>query len=357
MVQHSASPLFITRELEHQTDPAGLRRVLDQAQRVLPVLLQQGIRAGQLGWLMADLNDQLVRRVLELTEAALGPPPVPYCWLVLGSEGRREQAFKTDQDNALIYADPPPPAADVTRAYFLEFGRQAVAGLIEAGFPPCAGQYTADNPQWAQPLSGWFEHFRHWVATWEPDEATNFLIFFDFRGIHGDLSLAEQLRHFTFALLSEQPRFLTRLAHLSASMPPPVGFLGQFTVEHSGEHKDEFDLKHRGLVPIVDLARFLALQSHLGETNTLNRLEQVKDAGYLPADLAHELAQAFEFMLNLRIRHQWQQVQAHQPPSNHINPKHLSALDRSFLREAFKIIARAQAVLREKSHLKVGRFY
>jgi CBS domain-containing protein len=133
--------------------------------------------------------------------------------------------------------------------------------------------------------------------------------------------------------------------------------LGQFTVEHSGEHKDEFDLKHRGLVPIVDLARFLALQSHLGETNTLNRLEQVKDAGYLPADLAHELAQAFEFMLNLRIRHQWQQVQGHQPPSNHINPKHLSALDRSFLREAFKIIARAQAVLREKSHLKVGRFY
>ena len=181
MVQHSASPLFITRELEHQTDPAGLRRVLDQAQRVLPVLLQQGIRAGQLGWLMADLNDQLVRRVLELTEAALGPPPVPYCWLVLGSEGRREQAFKTDQDNALIYADPPPPAADVSRAYFLEFGRQAVAGLIEAGFPPCAGQYTADNPQWAQPLSGWFEHFRHSRSSFGTFIADNdYLSFFHF---------------------------------------------------------------------------------------------------------------------------------------------------------------------------------
>jgi CBS domain-containing protein len=357
MAQHSASPLFITRELEHQTDPAGLRRVLDQSQRMLPVLLQQGIRAGQLGWLMADLNDQLVTRVLTLTEAALGPPPVPYCWLVLGSEGRREQTFKTDQDNALIYANPPPQAANLTQAYFLEFGRQAVTGLIEAGFPPCAGQYTAANSQWVQPISGWFEHFRRWVTTWELDETTNFLIFFDFRGIHGDLSLAEQLRQFTFELLAEQPRFLTRLAYISASMPPPVGFLGQLTVEHSGEHRDEFNLKHRGLVPIVDLARFLALRSHLAETNTLSRLEQVNDAADLPAGLARELAQAFEFMLNLRIRHQWQQVQAQQPPSNYINPKHLSALDRNFLREAFKIIARAQAVLREKSRLKVGRLY
>jgi CBS domain-containing protein len=275
----------------------------------------------------------------------------------LGSEGRREQTFKTDQDNALLYADPPPEAASLTHAYFLEFGRQAVAGLVEAGFPPCPGHYMADNPQWVRPLSGWFEQFRQWVATWKADEATDFLIFFDFRGIHGDLVLAEQLRHFTFELLAKQPRFLTRLAHLSASMPPPVGFLGQLTVEHSGEHKDEFNLKQRGLVPIVDLARFLALRSHLSETNTLNRLKQVKDADDLPVELTHELAQAFEFILNLRIRHQWQQIQAHQSLSNHINPKHLSALDRSFLREAFKVIARTQAVLREKYHVKVGRLY
>jgi CBS domain-containing protein len=140
-------------------------------------------------------------------------------------------------------------------------------------------------------------------------------------------------------------------------MPPPVGFFGQLTVEHSGEHKDEFNLKQRGLVPIVDLARFLALRSHLSETNTLNRLKQVKDADDLPVELTHELAQAFEFILNLRIRHQWQQIQAHQSLSNHINPKHLSALDRSFLREAFKVIARTQAVLREKYHVKVGRLY
>jgi CBS domain-containing protein len=290
VVQHAVSPLFIARELERQVEPAGLRRVLDQSQRVIPVLLHQGVRAGQVGWIIADLNDKLVMRVLKLTEAALGPPPVPYCWLACGSEGRREQAFKTDQDNALVYADPPPEAAASSRTYFLEFGRQAVAQLVEAGFPPCAGQYTADNPQWVQPFSGWLARYHQWITTWEPDDATKFLIFFDFRGIYGDLPLAERLRHAIYEFLAEQPRFLARLAHLSTSMPPPVGFFGQFTVEHSGEHKDEFNLKHRGLVPIVDLARFLALRAHLDETNTLKRLELARDAGDLLAALIEELA-------------------------------------------------------------------
>ncbi|NJN98208.1 MAG: hypothetical protein HC875_31030, partial [Anaerolineales bacterium] len=99
---------FITREIERQTDPAGLGQVLDQAQQTIPLLLHQGVKASQIGWLMADINDRLVSRVLAWTEASLEPSPVPYCWLVLGSEARREQTFKTDQDNALIYADPPP---------------------------------------------------------------------------------------------------------------------------------------------------------------------------------------------------------------------------------------------------------
>ncbi|MBI1879645.1 MAG: CBS domain-containing protein [Chloroflexi bacterium] len=196
MILHSASAFFLAREIERQSTSTGLQGVLEQAQQAIPLLLRQGVRASQIAWLMADINDRLVTRVLALTEADLGPPPASYCWLVLGSEGRREQTFKTDQDNALIYADSLPEAAASTRAYFLEFGRQAVARLIEAGFPPCPGFYTADNPQWVQSVSGWCDHFRYWATTWDPEEEPNFLIFFDFRGVFGDLSLAKNLRHF-----------------------------------------------------------------------------------------------------------------------------------------------------------------
>ncbi|MCL4303281.1 MAG: CBS domain-containing protein [Anaerolineae bacterium] len=357
IVLHSASAFFTAREIKRQTTAAGLRAVLDQAQQTIPLLLRQGVRASQIGWLMTDINDHLSRRVLELTEASLGPPPLPYCWLVLGSEGRHEQTFKTDQDNALIYADPPQEAADSTHAYFLEFGRQVVASLVEAGFPPCPGRLTADNPLWVQSVSGWQDRFHRWATTWEPEEEFNFLIFFDFRGVYGDLTLPRNLRRYIAKLLDEHPRFLTRLAHLSASLPPPIGFFGQFTVEHNGEHKHEFDLKQRAMVPLVDLARFFALKYHLNETNTLARLEQVQEASDLAADLVHELAQSFEFLLNLRLQHQWEQLQAGQPPSNYLNPSHLSVLERSFLKETFKAIAQAQALLHKMYHLKVGRLY
>jgi CBS domain-containing protein len=354
VVLHSASPFFIAREIERQTSLAGLRTVFDQSQQAVPLLLRQGVRASQLGWLMADINDRLATRVLQLTEAVLGPPPVPYCWLVLGSEGRREQTFKTDQDNALIYGDPAPEAADSVRTYFLEFGRQAVSALIEAGFPPCTGHYTADNPHWTQSLTGWQQHFYYWATTWKTDEIPNFLIFFDFRGIFGDLTLAKSLHQSIARVLDKHIHFLTRLAHLSTNLPPPLGFWDHLIVEHNGEHRNEFDLKLRGTVPIVDLARFLALKHRLAEPNTLNRLEQLKDTGDLPPNLLHELAQSFEFLLNIRLQHQWQQFQAGQPLSNHINPKHLSALEHHLLQEAFKAIARAQGLLHKAYHVKAG---
>ncbi len=344
------SALFVARDIERRHDLPGLRQVVADSQRVVPFLLRQGIRASQLGRLMTDINDRVIGRVLEFTEAALGPPPVPYCWLVLGSEGRREQTFRTDQDNALIYADPPAPEAGAAREYFLEFGRRAVAALVEAGFPPCPGRYTADNPDWVQPLSGWKAHFRRWVATPEPEAVLNSLIFFDFRGIYGDLGLADRLRAYINELLPASRLFLLHLAWLSTKTPPPLGFLGRFIVEAGGEHRKQLDLKARGTRPILDLARFLALRHGVADTSTVGRLEALQAAGKIPPDLADELTQAFEFILGLRIRNQWAKIQAGKAPDNFVDPGQLSALERSLLKEAFKAVGRAQAVVRQEYH-------
>jgi CBS domain-containing protein len=275
----------------------------------------------------------------------------------LGCEGRQEQTFKTDQDNALLYADPPPEQAEAYRAYFLDFGQRVVKGLIEIGVPPCPGQFTADNPHWVQPLSGWQSYFRRWVSEWELADIAEVLLFFDLRGVAGELALVDQLRDFVNPLLDQNPRFLGRLRLLSLRQPPPLGFLGQLILEHDDEHKDQLDLKRRALIPLVDLVRFLAIQRRLGETNTLNRLAWLKSAQALPAGLADELAQGFEFLLNLRIQLEWKQLQAQEAASYYLNPQELSALDRKLLKETFKIIKQGQAYLRQEAHLKVGRFY
>jgi CBS domain-containing protein len=351
----SSSLLSLVQEIEQQSDLTGLRRLHDRGQQSILPLLRQGLYAGQLGRMMADLNDRLASRVIQLTENALGPPPVPYCWFVMGSEGRREQTIKTDQDNALIYADPAPELAGESRTYFLELGRRIAGALVEVGFPPCPGQFMVSNPEWVQSFQGWQNHFQRWVNQWDLAEIAEVLLFFDLRGVYGDRVLIDQLQHFITNLLSQHPRFLSRLAHLSIRHTPPLGFFGQFIFDHDGQHQHELDIKHRGIMPVVDLVRFFALQHSLTETNTFDRLEQLKIGGYLPPSLAGELAQTYEFLLHLRIQHEWEQLQTGQPSSTYLDPRHLSILNRRLLKESFKIITRAQAHLRQATHHKVGR--
>uniref|UniRef100_A0A831THL0 Cyclic nucleotide-binding/CBS domain-containing protein n=1 Tax=Thermorudis peleae TaxID=1382356 RepID=A0A831THL0_9BACT len=355
VVRQGTSPVFIAKAIDRASDPKAMRSLLEQVQRQLfPFLLARGVRATQLGYIAAEINDRIIARLLALLEAELGPHPVPYCWLVLGSEGRREQTIKTDQDNALLYADPPEGEEDAARDYFLELGRRAVEGLVAVGFPPCSGRYTADNPEWVQPLARWRRRFEAWVAVPEPEDVLSSLIFFDFRGVHGDLALADQLRRYITELMPQSGLFLVHVAGISTAQGPPLGFLGQFVVERSGEHKDQLDLKHGGTGAIVNLVRLFALRHGVEETSTLSRLERLKAAGQMQDELANDLAEAFEFLLSLRFRQQWEDLRAGKPISNFIDPRQLSSLERRLLKESFKIIGRAQAVVRQEFSVEHG---
>ena len=88
-------------------------------------------------------NADLAKKILELGEEELGPPPVPYCWVVLGSEGRREQTFKTDQDNALIYADPSEEDRARASEYFEKLAVFAQEALEKCGYPACMGGWIS----------------------------------------------------------------------------------------------------------------------------------------------------------------------------------------------------------------------
>jgi CBS domain-containing protein len=157
------------------------------------VLIREEAKAAHITRIITEINDRLVRKLLAITESQMGPPPVSYCWIVFGSEGRKEQTFSTDQDNAIIYDEPGEKAGEASN-YFAEFAARMRRALEQCGFPPCTANYMASNPQWCQPLSVWKKYYSRWISTPTPEAVLRSLIFFDFRPLYGNQLLAEQLR-------------------------------------------------------------------------------------------------------------------------------------------------------------------
>jgi CBS domain-containing protein len=156
-------------------------------------------------------------------------------------------------------------------------------------------------------------------------------------GIHAGTPVAEE-----FCLAPKHPELLRQLARFSLSCRPPTGFLRGLVVEHSGERRGQLDLKHGGVVPIVDLARWAAMAAGVTCTSTAERLRVAGDAGTLPKSDADTLLEAHELMVELRVEHQVGQLAAGEPPDDYIDPDRLSALTRSHLKEAFRAVAAVQ---------------
>jgi CBS domain-containing protein len=343
MLLQGSSPLSFAKDLESQESVDGLVPVSHKINRVVGLLLKEGARASNITKIIAELNDRLVRKVLEFADRKFGKPPVPYCWLSFGSEGRKEQTFKTDQDNAIVYADPSSPAQEEeARNYFSAFALYVRDGLVRCGFPLCPADYMASNPKWCQPLSVWKKHFSGWINHPTPEAILRSLIFFDFRPLHGEESLGEELRDYLMKIVKGQNLFLAHMASATTKNRPPLGFFRTFIVEKGGEHKDELNLKFRGIGPLVDVVRLLALESGVTETSTLERIEAMKGKHPTIDTMGSELVQAFEFITLLRIHHQVGQLERGEAPDNFINPSTLSNLEKRILKESFHVISTVQ---------------
>jgi CBS domain-containing protein len=295
-----------------------------------------------------------MRKVIEITEKKLGRPPLEYCWVVFGSEGRREQTFKTDQDNAIIYADPESPGkSEAARTYFSALTLLVRDSLQKCGFALCPADYMASNSQWCQPLSVWKRYFSGWINEPRADAVLKSLIFFDFRPVHGHAELAEALRSALVGMLENQTLFLGFMANTIIKNSPPIGFLKSFVVEKSGEHKDEFDLKIKGLAPLVDAVRLFALEKGIRETSTLERINALKESHAIVRESGEELEYAFEFIMLLRIQHQFDQIDLGRQPDNFINPYKLSNLEKKIIKDAFFLIAKIQDLIIERYKVSI----
>ncbi len=348
MIFQGESPLSVAREIENRTSIDGLVPVSRKISRIVEILVQEGAQAGNITRIITEINDRLLEKILQLTEKKLGPPPVSYCWIVFGSEGRKEQTFRTDQDNAIIYSDPLDHCEKEVNAYFSAFAGQMTESLVKCGFPKCSAGYMADNPEWRKPLSAWKQYFHDWISMPTPEAVLKSLIFFDFRPIYGNNMLAEALRAFLGQTLKNRSLFFAQMANVILANKPPVDFLNRFRLEKAGDHINTFNIKIRALSPVVDAARLAALELGIYSTSTLERLSALKDQPGTIGVLCKELEHAFEFLVSLRLRHQFEQISKGLQPDNFISPDSLGMIERRTLLEVFRIITMAQDLIKKR---------
>jgi CBS domain-containing protein len=349
MLIQGTSPLSVVKDIESQSTIDALIPVSKKINNIVGLLLNEGAKASSITRIITEINDRLVRKILEFAEERFGEPPVPYCWVAFGSEGRKEQTFKTDQDNALIYADPATDEEEKNaQEYFRTFTSFVRDGLLKCGFPPCPADFMATNPMWRQPLHVWRKYFTNWISTPTGEAILNSVTFFDIRAVHGETRLLDWLRDFTLSMAKDSKIFLGYVANQAIKNMPPIGFLKTFVVEKTGEHKDQLNMKVKGLAPLVDLVRLFALEKGVKETSTIERINMLKDKHTIVQEYADELAHAFEFIMLLRIQHQLDQLKEGENIDNFINPNDLSNLEKRIAKETFQLISKIQDVIIER---------
>ncbi|NIC41313.1 DUF294 nucleotidyltransferase-like domain-containing protein, partial [Aquabacterium sp. A08] len=345
IVHHeSRHGLFVVGRIGHAQGLDELAALQPEVRAVFLRMVQEGGSARVIGHTLSAIGRAFKQRLLELAEQALGPPPVPYCFLALGSMARQEQGMVTDQDNALLLDDRYDPA--LHGAYFAELATFVCDGLARCGYPLCSGGVMATHPRWRQPRRVWQGYFDGWITQPTPEGLLHSNIFFDLDGVHGRTEWADALRRHVARQARQHPRFLASMARNALLRTPPLGFFKGFVLEADGRHSAAINLKRRGTAPLTDLIRVHALAVGSEALNSFERLDDVVRAQVLPPGRGPDLHDALEFIAGVRLRTQADDLRAGREPDNSLEPERLSDFERKRLRDAFTVLSHAQDYLK-----------
>ncbi len=307
-------------------------------------MVNEDANSHMVGSAMSEIGRSFKQRLLELAEEELGEPPVPYCFLALGSMARDEQLIVTDQDNAIILDNEYNEKEH--GEYFKALSEFVCDGLAACGYKYCTGDIMATNPKWRKTQSEWEECFADWIDNPDPQALLNSSIFFDLNGVYGRTKWAEQLNGFIVRRAKKNNRFLACLARNGLRRTPPLGFFKDFVMEKDGRHNNSINLKRRGTAPLADLIRVHALAIGSHAQNSFERLDDIIEAGILPKSKGQDLHHAMELISLVRLRHQALDVEAGIEPDNNIEPENMSDFERRNLKDAFQVLSNAQNFLK-----------
>ncbi|WP_269525034.1 DUF294 nucleotidyltransferase-like domain-containing protein [Coraliomargarita parva] len=353
LAQSGHHPAGILREIRNARSTARLRELCDEIEGLMRRYATNAISGIFLGQICGELYDELTQRLVGMAAEHMADherrfPAVPWAWLSVGSDGRREQILRTDMDNALVYAESGNAKQDAAnRQFFLDFSNHVIELMTECGFTRCQGGVMASNPNWCQSESTWLNEIR--TPTWS-DENTllRSVILFDLRYVSGSKELTQRVRDAVFDQVENDVRLQRKLAELTLAVPPPLNFRGKYIVEKKGMHAGLFDLKKRALSPLRDAARALAFKYRLTRHySTGGRYEQIKEAVPELEETAELAYEAYDFLLRLRLLNGLKRGD----DGRYIDPAELTRLERAHLSNVFDVLRMVQGQLRSEFSL------
>jgi len=325
----------VTMEIRLARDIGVLAEIAGEIRKLTQALVENGVSARQLMALVSVLNDGLSHRVIEIVRSRHDLERISWCWLALGSEGRLEQTFSSDQDNGLLFAAHDEAPAARVRERLLPFALEVNKALDACGFPLCKGNVMASNSELCLSLQEWRAKIAGWIESPEPKALLGAAICFDFRSIYGDDSLAGQLRERVHGLAARHPAFLRLMAANALQAQPALGRLGGFAFDNAPGAEGTINLKLHGARIFVDAARIFALAHAIASTNTAARLREVRARlGMSDAESA-AVVEGFFAVQAIRLR-----IQAGARAAldqNRVDPAQLGRLESTLLKESLRI--------------------
>lgn len=335
----------LSSEIRDAPDLECLKQVSAEIQRLAHNLLVQGVGVEQLTQFIASLNDLLTQRIIELAFGDQESGSIRWCWIALGSQGRFEQTFATNQDNAIVFAPAAGMDAEDARNVLLPRARRVNHALAECGFPLSQGNIMGGNPACCLTPEEWRSRFGDWLNAGAPEALLNGTIFFDLRPLYGEPSMVDALKDWLLETTRANGRFLHQMAANALRNLPPVGHVRDFVVDGEGDEAHTLDLKVRGTTLFVDAARVFSLASGVGETNTLQRLRLAAPLVDVPQVEVEAWVDSFLALQRLRLRHQHLKYAEGTPMSDRLDPYRLHELDRLVLKESLRQAKKVQSRL------------
>ena len=315
--------------------------------KIIKSLNAKGVKIEFISKLINQLNKKLLDKLYKI----LAPKELigKSCLVVMGSEGRAEQILRTDQDNALIISDD----CSISEEKLREFTHLFTETLVDFGFPRCEGNIMVSNPSWCRKQSDFKELIYEWVNSPSGDNFMNIAIFYDALCVSGDIEIIKELKNYLFKISSNSQSFYTNFARVINSFDVPLGFFDGFVFNSKDEkHKDEIDIKRGGIFIIVQGIRSLSIQNRVLNTNTIKRINSLKELKVLDDESAKELIMAFNILNSLKLKASLEKLDKKEKIDNFVNPNRLTIMEKDLLKESFKIVNKLKKRL--ENHFKLN---
>ena len=315
--------------------------------KIIKSLNAKGVKIEFISKLINQLNKKLLDKLYKI----LAPKELigKSCLVVMGSEGRAVQILRTDQDNALIISDD----CSISEEKLREFTHLFTETLVDFGFPRCEGNIMVSNPYWCRKQSDFKELIYEWVNNPSGDNFMNIAIFYDALCVSGDIEIIKELKNYLFKISSNSQSFYTNFARVINSFDVPLGFFDGFVFNSKDEkHKDEIDIKRGGIFIIVQGIRSLSIQNRVLNTNTIKRINSLKELKVLDDESAKELIMAFNILNSLKLKASLEKLDKKEKIDNFVNPNRLTIMEKDLLKESFKIVNKLKKRL--ENHFKLN---